>query len=154
MKVQLCVPQKDESGIWFVEIGQAKLGLSIQSEWALRLRDETRVIVEPQDMIFLLPLLEMGRQSIYSHLQVIANDTPDIAPRVMSFPETLLLRCAFETSVSDYWPLKGIEWLDSCPNLVSQLEDVLCDLQTRSWATQILKQKVKSTLKRRQIKGS
>lgn len=154
MKVQLCAPHTDESGIWILEIGQVKLGLSLQSGWSVRLRDETRAIVEPQDMTLLLPLLEMGRQSIYSHLQAISNEAPDIGPRVMAFPETLLLRCALETSVSEYWPLKGIEWLDSSPNLVGQLGDVLRDLQKRSWATQILKQKIKSALKKSQMAGT
>lgn len=151
MTVQLCMPQTDESGIWIVEVGKTKLGLSPQSGWSLQLREETHAMATPQDMIFVLPLLEIGRPAMYSHLQAISSEMPDIGPQLMAFPETLLLRCAFETSVSDYWPLKGIEWLDSSPNLVGQLGDVLRDLQKRSWATQILKQKVKSTLKKSQI---
>ncbi|WP_156876276.1 hypothetical protein [Rhodoferax antarcticus] len=154
MTVQLCAPQAHASGIWIVNVGRTKLGLSLQSGWSLQLRGETRVIATPNDMIFVLPLLEMGRQSIYAHLQVISKEVPDIGLRVMAFPETLLLRCAFETSVSDYWPLKGIEWLDASPNLVSQLGGVLRDLQKRSWATQILKQKIKSTLKKSQMTGT
>lgn len=154
MPVQLCAPQTDESGIWIVEVGKTKLGLSPQSGWSLQLREETHAMVTPQDMIFVLPLLEIGRPSVYSHLQEVSNEMPDIGPRLMAFPETLLLRCAFETSVSDYWPLKGIEWLDSSPNLVAQLGGVLCDLQKRSWATQILKQKVKSTLEKYQATGT
>jgi hypothetical protein len=147
MTVELCVPQTDESGIWIVRVGRAKLGLSPQFEWSLQLREETHAMATPEDMTFLLPLLEIGRSSMYSHLQAISNEMPDLGPQLMAFPETLLLRCAFETSVSDYWPLKGIEWLDSSPGLVDQLGDVLSDLQKRSWATPILKQKVKSTLK-------
>jgi hypothetical protein len=150
MKVQLCAPQVDESGIWIAKMDGMKIGLSLGSEWSLQLREETHAMVTSQDMIFVLPLLEIGRQSIYSHLQAISDEMPDIGPRIMEFPETLLLRCAFETSVSDYWPLKGLEWLDSSLNSIPQLADVLRDLQKRSWATQILKQKIKSTLKRSQ----
>lgn len=150
MTVELCAPQTDESGIWIVKVGRTKLGLSPQAGWSLQLREETHSMATPQDMILVLPLLEIGRPSTYSHLQAISNETPDIGPQLMAFPEILLLRCTFETSVSDYWPLKGIEWLDSSPNLVGQLWDVLSDLQKRPWATQILKQKINSALKRYQ----
>lgn len=154
MKAKLIAPQTDKSGIWIVEMDGVRLGLSHHSGWVVQIRDETRAIVEPQDLMFVLPLLETGRQTMYSHLQAISQDAPDIGLRVLEFPEILLLRCAFETSVSDYWPLKGIEWLDSFPSLVGQLGDVLRDLQKRSWATQILKQKIKSTLKKGQMTGA
>lgn len=67
----------------------------------------------------------------------------------MAFPEALLLQCAFEEAVSDYWPIKGIEWLDSCPSLADRFADMLRDLQKRPWATQTLKQKIRSMLKNR-----
>ncbi len=148
MTVLLGAPQTGDSGIWIMTVGRTKLGLSPQSEWSLRLRGETHVIALPQDMIFILPLLEIGRHSIYAHLHAISDEIPDIAPQMAMFPELLLLRCAFETSVSDYWPLKGLEWLDNSPDLVGQLEGALANLQTRSWATQILKQKITSTIKK------
>jgi hypothetical protein len=151
MKVDLISPRADKSGIWIVEIDGIRLGLLPESGWALQTKDETRVIVEPQDMIFALPLLELGRQMIYSHLLTISQDAPDISLRALDFPEVLLLRCAFEKSVSDYWPLKGIEWISSSPTLADKLGDNLRDLQKRSWATQVLKQKIKLILKKNQM---
>lgn len=147
MKVFLCAPRADELGIWILEIGRVTLGLSRELGWSLRIGKEVRAIEGTQDMTLLLPLLEIGRQPIYRHLQLVANENPDIGPEVMAFPETLLLRCAFETSVSAYWPIKGVEWLDFCPHLVDRVADLLRKLQKRSWASQILKQKIKSTLR-------
>lgn len=138
--------QADKSGIWIVEKDGVRLGLSHESGWVLRIRDQTRSIIEPQDLMFVLPLLEAGRPTIYSHLHAIAQEHPDIGLRVLEFPEILLLRCAFETSVSDYWPLKAIEWLDSHPSMISKLRGELDDLLQHSWATQRLKHKVKLTL--------
>ena len=71
---------------------------------------------------------------------------------VETFPETMLLKCAFEHSVSDYWPMAGLKWLESSPlQLSNSLKDTLAELQKRSWATQPLKQKNKFVLKRHQV---
>lgn len=149
MTVQLCTPQKDASGIWIAKIGAMKLGLSPQSEWSLQLKEKTHALATPQDMVFALPLLEAGRPAIYLHLQAAAGEMPEIGVQLMAFPEALLLQCAFEEAVSDYWPIKGIEWLDSCPSLADRFADMLRDLQKRPWATQTLKQKIRSMLKNR-----
>ncbi|MBB4223936.1 hypothetical protein [Variovorax guangxiensis] len=147
MKVQLCIPQADETDTWIMEIGQIKFGPAPQSGWHIQLRGNMRAIENPNDMIPLLPILEMDRDLIYSHLESVSKNSPKISSRVMEFPETLLLQCAFETSVSDYWPLKGLKWLKSAPNLSRHFEEILSALQKRSWATQALKQEIKSIQK-------
>ena len=147
MNVNFIVLIKVSGTVWFAELGQVRLGLCPNSGWQISLRGKIKNILEPKDMIMLLPLLELGRQKVYEQLTEVAKNRKDV--NVMeTFPENMLLKCAFEHSVSDYWPMAGLNWLESSPlKLSNSLKDTLAELQKRSWATQLLKQKIKLILK-------
>ena len=148
MNVNFIVPIKASGTVWFAELGQARLGLCPNSGWQISLRGKIKNILEPKDMIMLLPLLELGRQKVYDQLTEIAKNRKDVNA-VEIFPETMLLKCAFEYSVSDYWPMAGLKWLESSPQQLSNsLKDTLAELRKCSWAKQLLKQKIKLILKR------
>ena len=136
--------------IWFIDFEEIKLGISSNSVWHVNFKGSVRAISEAKDMIFLLPILEVGRQKIYDRLAELVQARKDI-DAVGTFPETMLLKCAFELSVSDYWPLEGLKWLEASPGqLTDVFADTLAQLQKRSWATQRLKQKSKFALKKHQ----
>lgn len=99
-------------------------------------------ISKPDDTMPLLPLLEIGRAVFYDHMSRAVQVCPELADATRSFPEMLLLKFAFESSVSDYWPLKAMDWLDLNVALVSELRGTLRTLLLQSWATQRLRQRV------------
>jgi hypothetical protein len=147
MKISFVSAQPSSGIVWLVEIGQVKLGISTDSDWKIALRGEVRLLSDPKDIAMLLPLLEVGRQKFYEQLAEVSKCQPDLHV-LTSFPETMLLKCALELSVSDYWPLKGLEWLESTPQLIDSFKETLSELQKRSWATQPLKHKIRFVLKR------
>lgn len=151
MIIKFIFPPESSGIIWFVEFENIKLGVSPDCGWLIDFKDDIKPIVNPKNMIFLLPLLEIGRQKIYDHLAELAKVRKDVDV-VGTFPESMLLKCAFEHSVSDYWPIEGLKWLELSPyQLTGSLKDTLTELQKRSWATQPLKQKIKFVLKRHQV---
>lgn len=151
MKFKLCHLRDEASNIWILESDELALGVSSDSGWTLRLRGENFPLRQAKDMVFLLPVLEMKRQLLHAHLRRVVEHSPDMASCLRDFPEALLLSCAFEMSVSDYWPLRAVEWLESAPHLVASLEGPLSALHSQLWATQMLKQKIRSILKKHRL---
>lgn len=148
MNVKFINSMKEAGVIWLVELGQVRMGLCPNSGWKIIRGEEIKTISEPNDIVMMLPLLEVGRQKIYEHLAEVGKIWKDV-DAVGTFPETMLLKCAFECSVSDYWPIEGLKWLETSPKqLKTSFEDDLVNLQKHSWATQSLKQKIKRILKR------
>lgn len=149
MNVQLLLPpQTESSAIWLANIGQVKLGVDFQNGWRLFAGGHTTGIVNPADTMPLLPLLETGRGRFYQHLQDVAQVQSSIASILLSFPEGLLVRFALESSVSDYWPLKALDWLDVQPTLYVEVSGSLTSLLDCAWATQRLRQRVVATVRR------
>jgi hypothetical protein len=145
MKINFLKPQANMSPIWIVELGQVKLGVASRSNWQIELQGDVAELSKPEDMTLLLPLLEENRNKIYEHLREVDIIRPDFEVQ-SNFPEKMLLQCAFEFSVSDYWPLKALVWLDSVPELIDVFKVSLTDLQKRSWATQPMKHKIRLML--------
>src|SRR5438445_6979561 len=120
MKTQMIFPPRVElQNTWLVNIGQIELGVGPTGEWCFRVGQRMVTISKPDDTMPLLPLLETGRAVFYDHVSRGVQVRPELAEAVRSFPEVLLLKFAFESSVSDYWPLKAMDWLDLNSDLVS-----------------------------------
>ena len=98
-------------------------------------------------MMPLLPLLELDRGQFYEYLHRIVQNRFDLKEIILSFPETLLLEFAFESSVSEYWPLKALDWLASEATVDSRIYVGLKALLYKPWATQRLKQRIGKIVK-------
>ncbi len=94
----------------------------------------------------MLPLLELSRSIFYCHLEKVAQAVPDLPGT--AFPEMLLIKCAFETSVSDYWPQKAMDWLDAGANIPEELQHSLRVLTKQRWASQRLRHRAMSILRK------
>ncbi len=128
---------------WFAAVGQVKVGCE-SSRWVIELRGRRQTLNKPEVMVPLLPWLEFGRQNWHEHLKTFTTESATSGVFLPEFPEKLLLQCAFELSVSDYWPVKGLGWLESRLDLVVPLADALLVLEKRSWAGQSLKRAIKN----------
>ncbi|WP_081488760.1 hypothetical protein [Cupriavidus basilensis] len=149
MKTQMIFPPLVElQNTWLVNIGQIKLGVGPTGEWCFRVGQRMVTISKPDDTMPLLPLLEIGRTEFYDHVRRGVQVRPELAEAVRSFPEVLLLKFAFESSVSDYWPLKAMDWLDLNSDLVSELRGELRTLQSQGWVAQRLRQRVDAAVNR------
>lgn len=150
MKTRMIFPPRVEhQNIWLVSIGRIELGVGLRGEWCFRVGQRLVTISKPDDTMPLLPLLETGRTAFYDHVSRAVQVRPELAEAARSFPEVLLLEFAFESSVSDYWPLKAMDWLDLNSVLVSELRGTLRTLLSRGWATQRLRQRVDTVVNRR-----
>lgn len=110
--------------------------------------ERTIPLSKPEDMMPLLPLLELNRRQFYEHLHRVAEDHAELLGGAQSFPETLLLRFAFESSVSDYWPMKAIEWLEDVHKIEPDVRESLRVMLSKTWVTQRLMQHVAVLIKR------
>ncbi len=147
MKTQMIFPPRVEhQNTWLVNMGQIELGVGPRGEWCFRVGQRMQTISKPDDTMPLLPLLETGRAAFYAHVCRSVQDSPELAEAACSFPEALLLKFAFESSVSDYWPLKAMDWLDLNSDLVSELRGALRALLSQGWVTQRLRQRVNSVV--------
>jgi len=145
MKIENIFPSFSESILWLIAIGQIKLGIDATSGWCFQLGTRVIMLKTRDDMIPLLPLLEMGKTKFFAHLVNISEQYPKYA--VFVFPEELLLKCAFETSVSDYWPNKAIDWLESDSGVSEELRESLKLIMHQRWVGQRLKQRIARRLK-------
>ena len=145
--VEINIMPESSGIIWLIDIKGLWLGVSSDRRWLTNYKGDIETIVDSIDMIPLLPLLEIGRQKTFEQLSEISKDRRDVDV-VGTFPEAMLLKCTFEHSVSDYWPMQGLQWLESSPrSLISSLEDTLDELQKNRAATQPLRHKIKRILK-------
>ncbi|WP_206957403.1 hypothetical protein [Trinickia acidisoli] len=106
------------------------------------------MLSKQEDVMPLLPLLEMGRVQFYEYLHRLAQTRTELAEAPQSFPAILLLKFAFESSVSDYWPLKALDWLDAGATVDSEIGESLRTLLSRPWVTQRLRQRAERAVKR------
>lgn len=145
MKVQSIFPSDSESILWLIAVGQVKLGIDATCGWCLQLGSRVVMLKTRDDMVPLLPLLEMGRAQFFAHIVNVMKQHPKYI--VFVFPEVFLLQCAFETSVSDYWPNKAIDWLDADSSILEELRESLLSLMHQRWVGQRLKQRIVRKLK-------
>ncbi|MGA4240007.1 hypothetical protein ACI2TX_24825 [Ralstonia nicotianae] len=133
--------------VWLASIGQVRLGAHLHSEWCIGVGERNTVLSKPEDMMPLLPLLEMDRVRFYGHLYKVAQDHAELAGIVQSFPEALLLRFSFESSVSDYWPMKAIDWIKAAGKITPDVRESLSTMLNKSWVPQRLRQRVEMLVK-------
>jgi len=133
---------------WLASIGNLRLGIRQRDEWCTDIRGKTTILSNPADMMPLLPLLEIGKTAFYEHLSHVEQTYADLSNASQSFPAVFLLRFAFESSVSDYWPLKAIDWLDADGTIEPTLRESLRDMLSKPWLTQHLKHRVERVTKR------
>ncbi|AJC21060.1 hypothetical protein [Pandoraea pulmonicola] len=149
MKVELLFPPLEEDSIfWFVKIGKLKIGIINKNVWCLGLGDVVRSPLDFEDMMPLLPLLEVSRRGFIEYFERVGRLRPEIAGMIQTFPETLLLKFACEKSVSDYWPSRAIEWINAEPILAEKLSKSLFDLLKQGWLPQRLRQQVSEVVRR------
>jgi hypothetical protein len=138
--------------VWLASIGSVRLGVHLQDGWCLNMRGQTRLLSKSEDMMPLLPLLEIGREQFYAHLYRVAQAVPELKEVSLSFPSILLLIFAFESSASDYWPLKALDWFDNEVSIDSKSHESLQFLLSQPKITQRLKQRVEKSIRYLQAK--
>ncbi|WP_459204090.1 hypothetical protein ACQVRV_20925 (plasmid) [Ralstonia pseudosolanacearum] len=148
MRALLLVPPVATLPVWVAQIGQRRLGANLQGGWCIGVGELTIPLSKPEDMMPLLPLLELNREKFYEHLHRVAEDHVEILGGAQSFPETLLLRFAFESSVSEYWPMKAIEWLEGVHKIEPDVRESLRLMLSKTLVTQRLRQRVAVLIKR------
>ncbi|MHA6884530.1 hypothetical protein [Ralstonia pseudosolanacearum] len=148
MRALLLVPSSATFPVWVAQIGQMTLGANLQGGWCIGMGERTILLSKPEDMMPLLPLLELNRERFYEHLHRVAEDHAELLGVMQSFPETLLLRFAFESSVSDYWPMKAIEWIETVHKIEPDVRESLRAMLSKTWVTQRLRQYVAVLIKR------
>ncbi|KVD40577.1 hypothetical protein WS61_20465 [Burkholderia sp. ABCPW 11] len=57
-----------------------------------------------------------------------------------------MLRFAFESSFSEYWPLKALDWIDGEQAIDPKVRESLRRMSEQRWVTQKLKQIVKKKM--------
>lgn len=107
---------------------------------------QTIVLSNTDDMMPLLPLLEVGRVQFYEHLHNVGQNCIEIAGIVQSFPDALLLKFAFESSVSNYWPMKAMDWLETSGKIAPDIRESLRAMLKKSWTTQRLRHRAEEML--------
>lgn len=148
MKAKLLFPPFFEPPTaWLVSIGNIRLGVHLLDGWCIEVRGQARVLSRSDDMMHLLPLLEMGRVQFYEYLYRVAQGRSELKEIPSSFPAILLLRFALESSVSDYWPLKALDWIEAETTVDSKIREDLRTLLSKPWVSQRLKQRVERALK-------
>lgn len=105
--------------IWVVNVGRVHVGVDSAGTWFIDLNQNVHTVKLPRDTMPLLPILELDRDNFFDDLKRIANEFPDFENQVASFPENLLIELALDTSVSEYWPSKALNWIEGAPALVS-----------------------------------
>lgn len=153
MRVKLRIPPPFELPmVWLVDIGNIRLGVHQQDGWCIDIEGRTKVLSKQEDVMPLLPLLEIGRVQFYEHLRRVAQTRIELADALQSFPAILLLKFALESSVSDYWPLKALDWIDAETTVDREIGESLQTLLSRPWVTQRLKQRAERVMKRGSVK--
>ena len=149
MRATFLIPPLFEPPIaWVANLGNVRLGVHLQGEWCVEIGGRTRVLSRPDDTMPLLPLLEMSRTEFYECLHRIAQTTVELVDVPTSFPSDLLLRFALDSSVSEYWPLMALDWIDAETTVGSQIRESLQSLLSKPWLTQRLKQRAEMVVKR------
>ncbi|WP_157692778.1 hypothetical protein [Burkholderia sp. ABCPW 11] len=147
MKVELLSPSViDESPIWLVCIGNVLLGINCNHQWCIDVNGKERLMLTPDDTMPILPLLEVGRGRFFEHLRLFESERGNSLGLVESFPTSLLLRFAFESSFSEYWPLKALDWIDGEQAIDPKVRESLRRMSEQRWVTQKLKQIVKKKM--------
>ncbi|WP_175818884.1 hypothetical protein [Burkholderia sp. BCC0419] len=147
MKVELLFPPiLENSSVWIVRVGNVQLGINFGHRWCINTGGEGRLIQTPNDMMPMLPLLEIGRGDFYEHLLHIESSWGKLLELTESFPESLLLRFAFDSSFSDYWPIKALDWLDNESSIDSEVMESLRRISGQRWVSQNLRQRVKKKI--------
>jgi len=113
MKIKLDVTQSQDSPyFWIAEIGRAKLGIHQVDGWCMQLNDKISFFDSEDRCDPLLPVLELDRHLFFEHLHNIASSNEVLSQVIGEFPKELLLKHAFHSSFSAYWPEKALAWLD------------------------------------------
>lgn len=139
--------------VWLALIGQVRLGFHVQDGWCIDVGGHATVLSKADDMMPLLPLLEVGRVQFYEHLHNVGQNCIELAGIVQSFPVALLLKFSFESSVSDYWPMKAMDWLEVSGRIAPDICESLRAMLSKSWATQRLRHRAAAIIIDRE-KGS
>lgn len=142
MRVKLLIPPSFELPIlWLAGIGIIRLGVHLRDGWCIDVEGRTKALSQQEDAMPLLPLLEIGRATFYEYLHRVAEIRNELADAIQSFPATFLLKFAFESSVSEYWPLKALDWVNAEAAVDPEIGESLQKLLSRPWVTQRLKQR-------------
>lgn len=148
MKISLNVIQTQASPyFWVAEIGRARFGFHQSDGWCMQMNDKISFIDSEDRCDPLLPVLELDKHVFFEHLQNIASSNEELSSAMAAFPEELLLKHAFHSSFSGYWPERALAWLAENavlqPAFKSELtrfaDNVVLPQQARQKARKILK---------------
>ncbi|MBY4917618.1 hypothetical protein [Burkholderia dolosa] len=140
-------PIVKENAIWVVSVGKVCVGVDSIGTWSIDLNGNVRAVKSPEDTMPLLPILELDRDNFVDGLKRIAREFPDFENQVASFPENLLIEFALDSSVSEYWPSKALNWIEGAPALISIFSPLMKSVIDRKWATQSIKQRIGRLIK-------
>lgn len=135
-------PQIDHASCWLLAINKVRIGIHPQEHWCIDVAGKMMSLKSTDDMMPLLPILDVGRRPFFEHLDRVAKWCPELEAWVNAFPEELLLKFALERSVSDYWPSKALDWACAEPALKATLRESLKVVLTQRWLSQRFRQRV------------
>ena len=79
---------------------------------------EQMLLLDSEDKcIPLEPILEVDENLFFKFLQDARKEFPTYADSIDRFPKVMLLKYAFHTSYSGYWPQKALTWLNADPGI-------------------------------------
>jgi len=137
-------PLPDQVFFWIFEKDERVIGVHKTLGWCTRLRSETPIYFDTESKcMVLLILLEIEFAEFKTHLDTVCEAAPEYAASIQRFPLALLLRHAFHSSVSDYWPDKAIDWLDANPEVQPLLLAELEHLVTNKAMSQSLRHRAR-----------
>ena len=148
MTIKLEITQSQASPyVWIAEIGRAKLGIHEADGWCVQLNDKISFIDSEDRCDPLLPVLELDKHLFFEHLQNIASSNDTLSKAIGGFPKELLLKHAFHSSFSAYWPEKALAWLAEDVALQPAFKSELATFADNAVMPQQTRQKAKKILK-------
>lgn len=147
MKVKLnSTLERASPYFWIAEIGRVKLGVHEANGWCMQLDDRISSIDSEDRCDPLLPVLELDGPAFFEHLKGIADSNRFLSKFMEDFPTELLLKHAFHSSYSAYWPKRALAWLINDYALQSSLKIELERFADNKLMPQQVRQRVKKIL--------
>lgn len=140
-------PEFSAHSFLFLQHSNVKFGTTTDGKWISTIKDQTNKITPPDNILSLLPILELDRDFVHEKILQIQSTNHRIPHIDTSFPELDILKAAIISSVSEYWPEKALNWIESDPNLASALRESVELLAQKEWAPQKLKHRCKKILR-------
>jgi hypothetical protein len=143
------VPIQHQNLLWVGRTNGQNFGVTLSGAWCVeeKLSGESIELSSSHMMVPLLPVLTEDAQKFRSHLALIANANPEFADALLNFPGSDLVSHVLNTSYSDFWPEKALQWIESKAFTFVNLKDVLGVAKQNKAFSQPLRQRIERVVK-------